>query len=226
MADRDERLRNEFETMQVLQAESTILDFTTENDPPDRYVVTFRGKGLNRSTAGDAEFETIELHCCEIRLPFSFPRRPPDIRWRTPIYHPNVSFSGLVKLRDVGLPWQESLGLDVVCARLWDVARLAYYDMDRSCNYAAKNWLEDLSDRMLPVDNRQLRDKTSPAASNVIRYERREGGKLELPVAPVRNQEVFYIDEDTPTPELPQPRPRRRQNDVSGDDDLFYIGDE
>jgi len=212
--------------MQVLQAESTILDFTSENDPPDRYLLRFRGKGLNHSTSGDTYVETIGLHRCEIPLPFSFPRRPPDIRWRTPIYHPNVLFSGMIKLSDVGLSWDEALRLDVVCERLWDVARLAYHDMDGACNYAARNWFKELSDQMLPVDNRLLRDKTVPSRSNVIRYERRESGKLGWPAATVGNTDVIYIDENTPTPEMPSLQPQGRRRTTADEEDLFYIGDD
>ena len=196
-----------------------------ENDPPDQYRVTFRGKGIHRSTSQQRHIETIDLHECEIKLPYSYPRRPPDIRWRTPITHPNISFSGLIKLRDVGLPWDDQLGLDVVCERLWDVARMSYIDADKACNYAAKNWLVDQSSITLPTDERPLRDKTAPAGSNVIRYERRADG-FTLPSTPSSTDDVFYIDEDTPTPELPQPQPRQRPLSHTGDEDVFFIGDD
>ena len=36
MMSREDRLWTDFEGMQTLKAESTILEFSTENDPPDR----------------------------------------------------------------------------------------------------------------------------------------------------------------------------------------------
>ena len=226
MSNREERLRSELAAIEALQAESSILDFTTENDPPDRYVISFRGLGINRGTSPDASIESIDLHRCELKLPYSYPRRPPDIRWRTPIYHPNISFSGLVKLRDVGMPWDEDLGLDIVLERLWDVARLAYVDEQRACNYSAKNWLKGQTAIALPADNRPLRDKTAPSGSNIIQYERRQPGQIELPRSTTEADDVLYIDDNTPTPEIPQTRPPSRTRNTSGDDEVFYIGDE
>ena len=45
--------------------------------------------------------------------------------------------------------------------RLWDVARGAYINLDKSANYAARNWFADSSTTtiVLPVDRRPLRDK-------------------------------------------------------------------
>ena len=75
-------------------------------------------------------------------MPYGYPERPPDIRWLTPILHPNISFSGFLNLAEVGLPWSEDLGLEVVCERLWDVARGSYMNLEKSANYAAKSWFE------------------------------------------------------------------------------------
>jgi len=201
--------------MQALKEQSTILDFQTTGDPPDRYTVTLRGKGVSRSTSSHADMEMVDLHRCDVRLPYSYPDRPPDIRWMTPIFHPNISFSGMIRLRDIGLPWQDDLGLDVVVERLWDVARMAYVNEDSSVNYSASNWLAEQTSLKMPVDVRPLADRTSPAQTNVVRYERRGSGKVGLSSAGTPD-EVFFIGDDTPTPKLPRRRPP--------EDDTFYIG--
>jgi hypothetical protein len=137
-----------------------------------------------------------------------------------------VSFSGLINVNDIGLTWEKDLGLDVLCERLWDVARLSFMNLDRAANYSAKNWLEDECTIPLPVDARPLRDKHAPTGSNVIRYQRK-GTVGTPPSGPPLGQDIFYIGEETPTPDLPQPvrrmpagRPR------PSDDDVIYIGDE
>ncbi len=210
--------------MRALKKASTILDFEFTGEPPDRYTISFRGKGVTRDTSPRADVEFVELHRADVRLPFSYPRRPPDIRWVTPILHPNISFSGFINLKDVGLPWDKDLGLDIVCERLWDVARLAFMDLDKATNYAAKNWIEDECRMQLPVDRRPLRDKSAPVGTNVVRYQRRGEGGIALPAA-AEAGEILFIGEDTPTPQLPNrlaPTRRRPEHD----DDVLYIGDD
>ena len=158
---------------QRLQQASSVFSFESHGEPPDRYALDFRGRGIARRAAGRSAVEFMELHQVEMRLPCDYPAVPPDLRWITPILHPNVSFSGFIQLRDLGLPWDDSVTLDVVCERLWDVARLAYMQWDRTTNSAARTWLEEQTAVSLPVDVRPLRDLALPAAKNVIRYQRR-----------------------------------------------------
>ncbi len=226
---RQDRLKSDFEAIQALKAASTLFDFETTGEPPERYTVTFRGKGVARGSSGE-EVEIIELHRCDIRLPYSYPERGPDIRWLTPIFHPNISFSGFINLKQIGLPWEKDITLDVVVERLWDLARMAHVTEDKAVNYTAKNWFEEENTLRLPLDHRPLRDKSAPAKSNVIRYERRGETEINLP-AGKEDAGVFYIGEDTPIPQsaegrgsLPPRRvpPRRVQPDE--DDDILYIG--
>lgn len=223
--DRQNRLAAELECLRALKKTSTIFDFESVSETPDRYSLIFRGKGIAQETSAESEFEYIELHRVELRLPYSFPQRPPDIRWTTPLFHPNVSFSGFISVKDIGLPWERELGLDVVCERLWDVARLAYMNLENAANYSAKNWFQDECDLAIPIDQRPLRDKNAPSGSNVIRYERKGTRRVELPeAAPAKD--VFFIGEDTPTPELPATQRVPLRRPPPNDDDVFYIGDD
>jgi ubiquitin-protein ligase len=217
-SERDQRLRAELESMRQLDAQSQIMSLDTEGDPPTKYVVTFRGKTLKRDMTSRADVEVHEIHRCEIRLPYSFPDRPPDVRWLTPIFHPNVSFSGLIRLTDIGMAWDKDLSLAVLCERLWDMARYAFVDLEKASNFAAKNWAADPTGVSFPVDPRPLRGGPPQAKSNIVRYERRgtEGISCKAGTA---DADVLYIGEDTPVP----PMPKRRKPD---DDDILYIGDE
>jgi ubiquitin-protein ligase len=226
---RDARLKREHEGLQALQQSSSIFRFETTGDPPDRYTLTFRGKGLGRDPSSQSEVTAIDLHQVDLRLPYSYPQSPPDIRWLTPIFHPNISFSGFVNLADIGLVWAKDVTLDVVCERLWDMARLEFVNAGRATNYSAKNWLEKNDKYRLPVDARPLRDRAAGGGTNVVRYERRAAGRgVQLAGAAVASGEVVFIDENTPTPAMPQRRPyvpvgRRRPR---SDDDVMYIGPE
>jgi hypothetical protein len=222
-----ERLTSDREALAALAAASSIFTCEASGDPPDRYTLTFRGKGLARDASSAADITTIDLHQIDLRMPYSYPSSPPDIRWLTPVWHPSVSFSGFVNLADVGLVWSKDLPIDVVCERLWDVARGAFFNPDRVANFAAKNWYEKECTFTLPVDSRPLGDRMAAAAgSNIVRYQRRGGSAVQFAGVPASN-EVIFIDENTPTPMLPQRQPyipisRRRGNS----DDVLYIGPE
>jgi len=228
---RFDRMTAELESMRALQKVSTIFSFEATGEPADRYTVTLRGKGPKRETSSSAKVELIEQHQFEIRLPYSFPRRPPDVRWITPLFHPNVSFSGFINLREIGLPWDQELTLDLVCERLWDVARCAYIDHDKAANYAAKNWFQNECNLRLPVDARPLRDTTAPSGANIISYERRgddrthetASGRMVISLPdPSGPEDVFYIGEET----APPARPREAVDATtdSDDNDILYIG--
>lgn len=218
--EREQRLLADLEAMENLKAASTILSFETEGEPADRYMVRFCGKGLRRD-ASTGKIDYVDRHECEIRLTLSYPRRPPDIRWLSPLFHPNISFGGFIRLRDVGMAWTEDLALDVISERLWDVARLAYYDLENATSFTAKAWLENQNEFTLPVDLRPLRDKTTRPKSNVVRYSRR-GDKRVLLSEIGQEKDVFYIGEDTPVP----PVELAWRDRPDEDDDVLYIGDE
>lgn len=238
------RLAEDLEKLRQLAEASSILEVQCEGETPDRYTLLFRGRGLASEPRPGESISYVDLHRVDLRLPYSYPQRPPDIRWLTPLFHPNVSFSGFINLADIGLSWNEAVSLDSVCERLWDVARLAFVDLDDSTNYTARAWFAHEHGLTLPVDGRPLRSQAAESSPNIIRYERRQlssSSPRPLDIPPVRagspgsdenagstgrqrreERDVFYINEDTPVPELPRVRRLRRD----GDADVFYIGEE
>jgi len=206
-------------SLEVLKANSSVFTFEASGEPADTYTVVFRGRGLYRDSA-TGRIQDVNEHRCDLRMTLSYPERPPEIRWQTPLLHPNVSFGGFIRLSDVGLPWTEDLALDVISERLWDVARLAYYDLDQATNLTARRWLESQRDYTLPLDPRPLRDRMIRGNTNIIRYHRRDGSGM---LFPERDSEptILYIDENTPVPPLPTAR-----RELSGEeDDILYIDD-
>jgi len=222
------RLNADRELLAALDAASSIFSLEVTGDPPDRYTLTFRGKGLGRDASAASDVAVVELHQIDLRMPYSYPASPPDIRWITPLWHPNVSFSGFVNPADIGLVWTSEIPLDLVCERLWDVARCQFLNLDKATNYAAKNWFERECSFALPLDHRPLRDGGARSASNVVRYERRAGQGVQFAGA-ATGGDVLFIGEDTPTPQIParQPYiPASRRRPRSGGDDVMYIGPE
>ncbi len=223
---RTARLQADQALLQNLAANNTILRVEPQGDPADRYVLTFRGKGLARDVS-QGEVSLVELHQVELRLPYAYPASPPDIRWLTPLIHPNVSFSGFVNLAEMGLPWSPDIGLDVIVERLWDIARSAYMNLDRATNYSAKNWYEDECKFQLPVDMRPLRGAGNVSPSNIVRYSHRAGEGVRWN-SPAAAGEVLFIDENTMPASAAAlqhvaPPPRRRP---PAGDDVYDIGPE
>lgn len=167
--DQSDRLTSDLETMRTLAAHSDILEFAAQGDPPEVYKVTLRGRGISRGSVFSGEVEHSDVHEFEMRLGRTYPRDPPDIRWLTPVFHPNVSSLGRVRLNRCGLKWTEGTTLDVVCERLWDLVRGAFVDLENASDYSARNWFEKRAGAGLPVDPRPLRDPGRCAPGSVTR---------------------------------------------------------
>ena len=82
----------------------------------------------------------------------------PEIRWITPIYHPNISEIGMVCLGGYGTHWVPSIQLDELCNMLWDMARYHNYDIRSPYNRDAALWVASQTTFLFPVDSRPLRD--------------------------------------------------------------------
>jgi ubiquitin-protein ligase len=149
------RLRSDLAAMERLRSESSVLRFRAAGKPTQHYVVEFRGKSLARVRG---RVSIADRHELEIKLGASYPRTMPEIRWLTPIYHPNISEIGMVCLGGYGTHWVPSLNLDELCGMLWDMARYHNYDVRSPYNREAALWVANQSTFAFPVDARPLRD--------------------------------------------------------------------
>ena len=225
---RGRRLVADAEALKALREQSSILDFQAHGDPPERYLVTFRGRGLARRSEVDP-VETADVHRVEIRLGIDYPRSRPDLQWLTGIYHPNISGVGAVCLGGYSTNWAPSLGLAELVEMLWDMVRMANYDPKSAYNYAAGRWCETQTLFDLPVDKRSLRDRVGrTVGSNVIKLEINAPAKpapapaaipifsapMPIPPPPAPVEDILIIDDVAPEPSRP-PRPK--------DDDILII---
>lgn len=149
------RLRSDLAALNRLRAESSVLRFRESGTPPNHYVIDFRGKSLARIRG---RVSITDAHQIEIKLGASYPRTMPEIRWLTPIYHPNISEIGMVCLGGYGTHWVPSLNLDELCGMLWDMARYNNYDVRSPYNRDAALWVANQTGFTFPVDARPLRD--------------------------------------------------------------------
>jgi ubiquitin-protein ligase len=193
------RLRTDRAALERLQAESTILRFTAFGSPATRYLIEFRGKSLARERGKVA---IAENHQVEIKLGSSYPRTMPELRWLTPVYHPNISEIGLVCLGGYGTHWVPSLQLDELCVMLWDMARFHNYDLRSPYNRDAALWAANQSTFRFPTDPRPLRDLSAGSP-------RHEDG----PVVAGNNAEpIVLLESEVMEGPDPAPEPARRED--------------
>lgn len=142
--------------MKRLREESSIINFSAIGKPEAVYHVEFRGKSLARF---NGKISVVEHHEVEIKLGSSYPRTMPELRWRSPIYHPNISEIGMVCLGGYGTHWVPSLQLDELCTMLWDMLRYHNYDIRSPYNRDAALWVANQTTFRFPTDPRSLRDR-------------------------------------------------------------------
>jgi ubiquitin-protein ligase len=152
---RTRRLRNDLAALERLRSESSVFRFSAQGDPPFQYLISFQGRGLWRHRG---KVRLCETHRVEIKLGASYPRTIPEIRWVTPIYHPNISEIGMVCLGGYGTHWVPSVQLDELCVMLWDMVRYHNYDIRSPYNRDAALWVANQTAFLFPTDARALRD--------------------------------------------------------------------
>lgn len=197
------RLRSDLGALEKLQAESSVFHFRAAGKPPQHYTVAFLGRSLARDRG---KVVVRDRHEVEIKLGASYPRTMPEIRWLTPIYHPNISEIGMVCLGAYGTHWVPSLALDELCVMLWDMARFQNYDIRSPYNREAAQWSANQTAFRFPIDARPLRDaraalgRVEPAPTTTQ--------------APDPGESVGVLDREIHfhvTPPAPPPRPEPRE---------------
>ncbi len=150
------RLRSDLAALERLKAESTVFRFkAVTGTPPQHYVIGFAGKSLAREKG---KVVVRDFHEVDVKLGASYPRTMPELRWLTPIYHPNISEIGMICLGAYGTHWVPSLALDELCVMLWDMARYQNYDIRSPYNREAALWTANQTAHRFPMDGRPLRD--------------------------------------------------------------------
>jgi hypothetical protein len=158
------RLRSDLRAIEQLEADSTILQFTPNQPrgggPPDAYAIRYNGRGFWRAE-GSREVVLRDRHEMTIQLGASYPRMMPELAWRSQIFHPNISASGVVCLGGYGTHWVPSVSLDELCHMLWDMIRYENFDVESPYNREAAAWAKTQTRFRFPIDPRPLRDRVA-----------------------------------------------------------------
>ena len=111
---RDRRLAAELKNMQRLAEHSSFFSFKADHEHfPEEYVVTYSCLSLVSQPPQDVEALTHDIEMRRTRpwvkesrqatvyLPADYPQQPPQIRFLTPIFHPNLSYVTEEKLEEL-----------------------------------------------------------------------------------------------------------------------------
>jgi ubiquitin-protein ligase len=117
--------------------------------PPEIYRFTYRIKGLYVDPTGNIlERET---HLLEVNLSLGYPRRAPQCRMLTPVFHPNFDDSTVC----IGDFWAASEGLDDLVIRIGRMIAYQEYNTKSPLNGLAAKWAAQNSN-LLPIDTRAI----------------------------------------------------------------------
>ena len=117
--------------------------------PPEQYHVTYRLKGLFASL--DGRVTDRDEHVAEINLSLGYPRRAPQCKMLTPIFHPNFDGSSIC----IGDFWAASEGLDDLVIRIGRMIAYQEYNTKSPLNGLAARWAAQNAN-LLPVDRREI----------------------------------------------------------------------
>ncbi len=145
---RTRRLKLDYETLTHRFADSSVIAITgTAGLPPEMYRFQFSLKGIYVTPAG--EILERDTHVLEVHLSLEYPRRAPQCRMLTPVFHPNFDEASVC----VGDFWAASEGLDDLVIRIGRMIAYQEYNTRSPLNGLAAKWAAE-HQNLLPIDSR------------------------------------------------------------------------
>ena len=152
---RERRLQNEANRVNDLVNRSEFIHvIATEGNPPERYRIRFTCKGVEKIRPnGDPVYR--DTHEVSVYLHAEYPRKQPQLKWLTPIFHPNIHVSGAVC---IGV-WWPAKTLDELLLSMGEMIQYKNYDPKDPMNSKAAAWALRHKN-LFPVDNRSLKGQS------------------------------------------------------------------
>lgn len=144
------RLTQDYELLQRILKGWPVIQITgTAGLPPEVYRFTYKVRGLYVAPSGDIlERDT---HVLEVNLSLGYPRRAPQCRMLTPVFHPNFDEATVC----VGDFWAASEGLDDLIIRIGRMIAYQEYNTKSPLNGLAAKWAAQ-NPQLLPVDPKNI----------------------------------------------------------------------
>jgi ubiquitin-protein ligase len=133
--------------------------------PPEIYRFSYNLRGLFVSPSG--EILERDSHLMEVNLSLGYPRRAPQCRMLTPVFHPNFDDSMVC----IGDFWAASEGLDDLIIRIGRMIAYQEYNTKSPLNGLAAKWAAQKS-QLLPIDPRPVAPPSKAARTNLSKTDR------------------------------------------------------
>ncbi len=152
---RETRLRNDYQRIRDLVNRSELIHIMyTDGDPPEKYLVRFTCRGIERLTPGGKPIIR-EVHEVSIYLHAEYPLKQPQLKWQTPIFHPNIHSTGAVCIG----AWWPAKTLDELLLTLGEMVQYKNLGPKDPMNSRAASWALR-NQRLFPVDARALKGRS------------------------------------------------------------------
>jgi len=159
LSPRIRRLKLDHDQMVQKFAGWPVIQITgTAGMPPEVYRFAYNIKGL--FVAANGEILERQQHHLEVNLSLGYPRRAPQCRMLTPVFHPNFDDSTVC----IGDFWAASEGLDDLIIRIGRMIAYQEYNTKSPLNGLAAKWAEQHA-QLFPVDPRDIAPPLEKAAA-------------------------------------------------------------
>lgn len=171
---RETRLRNDNQRIRDLVNRSEFIHLMlAEGNPPEKYWIRFTCKGVESiNSSGKPQFR--EVHDVSIYLHAEYPLKQPQLKWQTPIFHPNIHVTGAVCIG----AWWPAKTLDELLLTLAEMVQYKNYDPRDPMNSKAAAWALRHKN-IFPIDGRALKGKSLEDLI-VLGEEEEESGDLSI----------------------------------------------
>jgi ubiquitin-protein ligase len=144
------RLKLDYEQLQKRFTSWPLIRIVgTAGLPPELYRFQYLIRGLY--VAGDGSILERNEHLLEVNLSLGYPRRAPQCRMLTPVFHPNFDDSSVC----IGDFWAASESLDDLIVRIGRMIAYQEYNTKSPLNGLAAKWAAQNA-TLLPVDPRPV----------------------------------------------------------------------
>jgi len=156
---RTRRLKLDHETLTRRFAGSPVISIIgAAGLPPEMYRFQYKLKGIYVTPAG--EILERDTHVLEVHLSLEYPRRAPQCRMLTPVFHPNFDDASVC----IGDFWAASEGLDDLVIRIGRMIAYQEYNTRSPLNGLAAKWAAEHLN-LLPIDSRIVAPPLDAAAT-------------------------------------------------------------
>ena len=152
---RETRLRNDYQRIRDLVNRSELIHILhAEGNPPEKYHIQFTCRGVGK--LGPASKPVYrDKHEVSIYLHAEYPLKQPQLKWLTPIFHPNIHSSGAVCIG----AWWPAKTLDELLLTLGEMVQYKNLGPKDPMNSKAAAWALR-NKRMFPIDPRPLKGRS------------------------------------------------------------------